>query len=243
MRQDLKKILKVMEIDIWETRSDNMKKNNNSRLKTEPSVTLSSNSSALPNQNKQWEKLRREVATCTRCPLHKTRTNTVFGTGNIHADLMFIGEAPGAQEDIQGEPFVGRAGQLLTSMLHAIGFSRDDIYIANILKSRPPNNRDPLPEEVAACTPFLTQQIALIQPKLLVTLGRIASHFLLNTNASLGSLRGKQFEYGSTKIPLLATYHPAFLLRSPLNKANAYEDLCLIKKTLKTLTREQRVSA
>jgi DNA polymerase len=220
MRPSSKKILQALEIDVWESRAAPQKQAESPRSKK--------------NDEAAWKKLREEVAHCTRCPLYKTRIQTVFGSGNTNADLMFIGEAPGAQEDKQGEPFVGRAGQLLTSMLHAIGFSREDIYIANILKSRPPNNRDPLPEEVAACTPFLTQQIELIQPKLLVALGRIASHFLLNTNSSLGSLRGKLFAYGSHKIPLLVTYHPAFLLRSPLNKANAYEDLCLIRNTLKT---------
>lgn len=211
-------LLTAMDIDIWTPRA-------------KPKAAKKSNSSL----EDVWEILKNEVATCTRCPLYKTRTQTVFGVGNIHADLMFIGEAPGAQEDKQGEPFVGRAGQLLDSMLHSIGFDRQQIYIANILKSRPPNNRDPLPEEVAACTPFLTRQIALIQPKLLVALGRIAAHFLLNTDTALGSLRGKTFEYGSSNIPLLVMYHPAYLLRSPQNKSKAYEDLCLIKATLEKL--------
>lgn len=183
----------------------------------------------------QWEQLKKEVAQCTRCALHKTRTQTVFGVGNIHADVLFIGEAPGAQEDKQGEPFVGRAGQLLDAMLQSIDLNRQKIYIANILKSRPPNNRDPLPEEVALCTPFLTRQIALIKPKLLVALGRIAAHFLLNTDTPLGSLRGKTFEYGASKIPLCVMYHPAYLLRSPGNKVKAYEDLCRIKTMLTQL--------
>lgn len=222
------KALHAMDIDIWVPR---LKPKVESPVREEdPKTTLA------------WEKLRDEVAQCTKCPLHKTRTKTVFGVGNIHADLMFIGEAPGAQEDKQGEPFVGRAGQLLDAMLHAAGFSREVIYISNILKSRPPNNRDPLPEEIAACTPFLTRQIALIQPKLLVSLGRIATHFLLNTTAALGSLRGKSFTYGSDNIPLLVTYHPAFLLRSPLNKAKAYEDICLIKQTLETLQKKAKSS-
>lgn len=215
MNDNFEQTLAAMDVDIWVLRSQG-KKNNSSK-------------------EREWEILRQEVASCKKCPLYKTRTQTVFGVGDTNADLMFIGEAPGAQEDKIGEPFVGRAGKLLDSMLHAIGFSRQQVYIANILKSRPPHNRDPLPEEVAACTPFLTRQIALVQPKLLVALGRIAAHFLLNTDLSLGNLRGKQFHYGPDNIPLLVTYHPAFLLRSPLNKAKAYEDLCLIKQTLESL--------
>lgn len=214
-------LLASMDIDVWTPRAQPTTKSN------APFDT--------------WEALKAEVATCTRCPLYKARTQTVFGVGNIHADLMFIGEAPGAQEDKQGEPFVGRAGQLLDSMLHSIGFDRQKIYIANILKSRPPNNRDPLPEEVAACTPFLTRQIALIQPKLLVALGRISAHFLLDTTTPIGSLRGKTFAYGSSKIPLLVMYHPAYLLRSPQNKSKAYEDLCLIKATLEDLLKSASV--
>lgn len=214
-------MLAAMDIDIWVPRSEDV-----STLDT----------AEFENEADAWEALKKEVATCTRCPLHKTRTQTVFGVGNIHADLMFIGEAPGAQEDKQGEPFVGRAGQLLDAMLHSIGFDREQIYIANILKSRPPNNRDPLPEEVAACTPFLTRQIALIKPKLLVALGRIAAHFLLNTTTPLGNLRGKTFDYGQSKIPLLVMYHPAYLLRSPQNKSKAYEDLCLVKTKLEVLS-------
>jgi uracil-DNA glycosylase len=215
---DSEQLLKMMDVDVWVPRAKNKKGQKNTST-----------------QHSEWEKLRKEVAECKRCPLFKTRTQTVFGVGNVNAELMFIGEAPGAQEDKQGEPFVGRAGQLLDSMLHAVGFSRQDIYIANILKSRPPNNRDPLPEEVATCTPFLIRQIALIQPKLLVTLGRIAAQFLLNTTVSIGNLRGKQFYYGVDNIPTLAMYHPAYLLRSPQNKSKAYEDLCLIKQTLEKL--------
>lgn len=214
--------LKAMEIDIWIPRSEKKQKTN---LKT----------TSTPSEEGAWKTLKKEVETCTRCPLYKTRTQAVFGIGNIHADLMFIGEAPGAQEDKQGEPFVGRAGQLLDAMLHSIGLDRQQIYIANILKSRPPNNRDPLPEEVGACTPYLTRQIALIQPKLLVALGRIAAHFLLDTNIALSNLRGKTLKYGTDNIPLLVMYHPAYLLRSPQNKSKAYEDLCLIKATLENL--------
>lgn len=170
------------------------------------------------------------VSNCQLCPLHQTRTQTVFGVGNEKAKLMIIGEAPGFHEDQQGEPFVGRAGQLLNAMLQSIGFERSDVYIANILKCRPPNNRDPLPEEVAQCTPYLKQQIALIQPKILCAVGRIAAQFLLDTTLSLSKLRGKTHTYGELKLPLLITYHPAYLLRNPSAKADAYQDLLLLKE-------------
>lgn len=170
------------------------------------------------------------VSACTQCALHQSRTNTVFGVGNENADLMIIGEAPGFHEDQQGEPFVGRAGQLLNAMLKAIDLSRENVYIANILKCRPPENRDPTPEEVATCTPFLKEQIALIKPKLLLAVGRIAAHYLLGTKDSLESLRLKQHQYGET--PLLVTYHPAYLLRSPGDKKKAYADLLFVKQQL-----------
>ncbi len=179
-----------------------------------------------------WTNLEKQVSKCTLCGLDKTRKNVVFGNGNKNADLLLIGEAPGATEDAKGLPFVGRAGLLLDAMLAAIGLQRDDIFIANILKCRPPNNRDPLPREVQLCTPYLQQQIALIKPKLIVALGRIAAHFLLNTSQSLGRLRGKIYSYGEQKISLLVTYHPAYLLRSPHEKAKAYEDLLKIQQML-----------
>lgn len=168
--------------------------------------------------------LQERVATCTACELSKTRTQTVFGVGNPNATLMIIGEAPGFYEDQQGEPFVGRAGMLLTNMLKAFGLTRDDVYIANILKCRPPNNRDPLKEEVASCTPFLNEQIDMIRPKMLLALGRIAAHYLLDTNISLEKLRNTQHQYAPTKTPLYVTYHPAYLLRSPSDKRKAYVD-------------------
>ena len=146
---------------------------------------------------------------------------------------MFIGEAPGANEDLQGEPFVGRAGMLLNAMLQAIGLNRSEIYIANILKCRPPENRDPTPEEVKLCTPYLQQQIAIIQPKILVAVGRIAAQFLLNTDEAMSKLRGKIFAYGEQKIPLLVTYHPAYLLRSPREKSKAYTDMLVLQNIIK----------
>lgn len=186
-----------------------------------------------PPANNEWETLRNAIADCTRCPLHATRTQTVFGVGNTNARLMLIGEAPGFYEDQKGEPFVGRAGQLLNAMLDAIGLSREQVFIANILKCRPPNNRDPAPLEVHECTPFLEKQIAFIQPKLLLALGRIAAHYLLNTKTSLSKLRGQAHTFGKT--PLLVTYHPAYLLRNPKDKGKAYADLQMIDRYLTNL--------
>lgn len=172
-----------------------------------------------------WRTLEAEVKHCTRCALHATRTQTVFGTGNRDAEWMIIGEAPGAEEDRRGEPFVGAAGQLLNAMLKAIGLERESVYIANILKSRPPGNRDPNPEEVAACLPFLMRQIGLIRPKLILAVGRIAAQNLLATTRPLGRLRGEVHTFGELRTPLIVTYHPAYLLRSPGEKRKAWEDL------------------
>jgi uracil-DNA glycosylase len=179
-----------------------------------------------------WESLASAVRGCTLCALHKTRTQTVFGVGKRDADLLVIGEAPGADEDRQGEPFVGRAGQLLNAMLRAIGFARSDVYIANILKCRPPNNRDPKPEEAATCTPYLEQQIGLIAPRAILAVGRIAAQWLLQSDAPIGRLRGQVFRYGKSRTPLVVTYHPAYLLRSPIAKATAWQDLCMVKDVL-----------
>ncbi|VAX13549.1 Uracil-DNA glycosylase, family 4 [hydrothermal vent metagenome] len=179
-----------------------------------------------------WEALQTRVAECRLCELHKTRTQTVFGVGKRNADWLIIGEAPGADEDRQGEPFVGRAGQLLNAMLQALDLQREDVYIANILKCRPPQNRDPKAEEVLHCSPWLERQIQLIQPKVILALGRIAAQKLLQTNTSLGRLRGRLHHIESTAAPVIVTYHPAYLLRSPLEKRKSWEDLLFAKKTL-----------
>lgn len=184
------------------------------------------------DKKSDWTSLEQKVAACTACSLCKTRKQTVFGVGSHQAKLLIIGEAPGAQEDLQGEPFVGRAGQLLDAMLRSIGLNRQHIYIANILKCRPPNNRDPEVSEVASCTPFLQQQIALLQPKLILAVGRIAAHYLLNTNTPLTRMRGQEYCYGENRTPLLVTFHPAYLLRSPREKAKAYEDLQTVMKKI-----------
>ncbi|MGD8875133.1 MAG: uracil-DNA glycosylase, partial [Gammaproteobacteria bacterium] len=178
-----------------------------------------------------WAALQQRVENCTRCPLHETRTRTVFGTGNRNADWLIIGEAPGRDEDREGEPFVGRAGKLLTEMLFAAGYQREDVYIANILKCRPPNNRDPSPEEVACCHAYLERQIDLIQPALILAVGRIAAHNLLHSDLQVGRLRGRVHRYGQRQIPLIVTYHPAYLLRSPLEKRKVWDDLQLAQET------------
>jgi DNA polymerase len=174
----------------------------------------------------QWEALRAEVRSCTRCPLHATRTQGVLGVGPQRADWLVIGEAPGAEEDRRGEPFVGAAGQLLDAMLRAIELDRrSNVYIANVLKSRPPNNRDPRPEEVEACLPYLVRQIELLRPRIMLAVGRIAAQNLLGTDAPLGRLRGRVHHFGARRTPLVVTYHPAYLLRTPSDKRKAWEDL------------------
>ena len=170
-----------------------------------------------------WEALQKKVAACTACPLHRSRTQTVFGTGNHSAEWMVIGEAPGAQEDRQGEPFVGPAGLLLNGMLRAVGLRREDVFIANILKCRPPQNRDPLPTEVEACSGFLQQQVALVKPKIILAVGRVAAQNLLKVDEPLGRLRGKVHHYAG--IPVVVMYHPAYLLRQLREKAKAWQDL------------------
>lgn len=172
-----------------------------------------------------WTSLRDEVASCRKCGLCETRTQTVFGVGDTAARWLVVGEAPGAEEDRQGEPFVGRAGQLLNSMLRAIGLAREAVYIANVLKCRPPGNRDPKPEEVAQCLPYLERQIELIQPHIMLAVGRIAAQNLLATDAPLARLRGKAHAFGARNTPLVVTYHPAYLLRTPVDKRKAWEDL------------------
>lgn len=223
MQAKHKKYLETMGIEIWQQRgcADGC-----------ANCTCDSDSSCQDNPN--LGELEQLVLKCSKCTLQKTRNNVVFGVGNPNADLMFVGEAPGANEDAQGEPFVGRAGKLLDSMCGAMRLKRADIYIANILKCRPPNNRDPLPEEIKVCTPYLQKQIDIIKPKLIIALGRIAAQHLLATNTPLGKLRGQIHSYGEQQTPLLVTYHPAYLLRAPGEKAKAYIDVQRIQKYLAT---------
>ena len=201
----------------------------------EPSPAARSAAEPLPavETPQAWERLATEVRSCTLCGLHKTRTQTVFGVGRRDAELLVIGEAPGADEDRQGEPFVGRAGQLLNAMLRAIGLPRSEVYIANILKCRPPGNRDPQPEEAGLCTPYLSRQIALVNPRAILAVGRISAQWLLQTDSPIGRLRGRVFRYGTSGTPLVVTYHPAYLLRSPLQKATAWTDLCMVRELLR----------
>ncbi|GIX21553.1 MAG: hypothetical protein KatS3mg121_0336 [Gammaproteobacteria bacterium] len=174
-----------------------------------------------------WAALARAVAACTRCALHQSRTQTVFGVGAVDAAWMLVGEAPGAEEDAQGEPFVGRAGQLLNAMLEAVGLSRERVYIANVLKCRPPGNRDPKPEEIAACLPYLQRQIDWVAPRLILALGRVAAQTLLETDRPTSALRGRVHTLPGRGIPVVVTYHPAYLLRRPGEKRKAWADLQL----------------
>ena len=183
-----------------------------------------------------WPALREAVAHCTACKLCNGRRNTVFGVGNERADWMIVGEAPGEQEDLKGEPFVGQAGKLLDNMLRAIRLTRSDappeqqVFIANVLKCRPPHNRNPEPEEVAQCEPFLKRQVELVQPRVILAMGRFAVQSLLQTNDAIGKLRGRLHQYHG--VPVVVTYHPAYLLRNLPDKAKGWEDLCLALQTL-----------
>ncbi len=207
--------LAAMEIPVWVLRDDDNSVSENLTLDV-----------------MDWSTLATQVRGCTKCELHCSRTQTVFGVGEENADLLIVGEAPGAEEDQRGEPFVGRAGQLLDAMLGAISLSRKEVYIANILKCRPPSNRDPKAAESAACSPYLVRQIALLQPKVILALGRIAAQWLLKSDLPIGRLRGKKLGFGNPETPLVASYHPAYLLRSPAAKARSWEDLRLVQQIL-----------
>jgi len=178
-----------------------------------------------------WKEFAADVDACNACGLCRTRNRSVPGVGDSEAEWMFVGEAPGAEEDARGEPFVGQAGRLLDNMLAALQMTRQrNVYIANVLKCRPPNNRTPEPAEAAACQPYLARQIALLRPRVIVALGKSAASLLLRTDATIGSLRGRVHDYGG--VPLIVTYHPAYLLRTPADKAKAWEDLLLARRTV-----------
>jgi uracil-DNA glycosylase family 4 len=204
--------LQAMGIDVWLPQDA-----------PEPEMPANDQAAAVDTENLSWEELRECVSECTRCELSASRTKTVFGVGNQSADWMIIGEAPGGEEDRRGEPFVGRAGQMLDEMLRAIGQRRDTVFIANILKCRPPNNRDPKPAEAAECRSYLERQIALLQPKIILAVGKIAAQNLLGTDDPVGRMRGRPHEHNG--IPLVVTYHPAYLLRSPSHKRDSWNDL------------------
>jgi len=190
-----------------------------------PAAAVPGSAGVMREAGFDWEQLRARVAACTRCALSATRTQTVFGVGNPRAQWLIVGEAPGAEEDRQGEPFVGRAGQLLNSMLRAIGLAREEVYIANVLKCRPPGNRDPGANESAECLPYLERQISLLNPRIMLAVGRIAAQNLLHTDAPLARLRRQVHAFGAARVPLVVTYHPAYLLRTPTDKRKAWEDL------------------
>lgn len=236
--------LNALEIDVWQRRGSDAPDSTRGADQVEPEPEaaliargpspeheLASTPALVPDVSAlSWDELAARVRACTLCPLHVSRTQSVFGVGNRSADWMVIGEAPGADEDRQGEPFVGRAGQLLNSMLKAIGLKREQVFIANILKSRPPNNRDPRPQEVRACIPYLFRQIELVNPKLILCVGRIAAQTLLETDTPIGKLRGRLHRIAGGR-PMVVTYHPAYLLRSPGEKGKAWSDLMLAVKT------------
>lgn len=206
------------------------------QLKKEPAAIVAAPPTA-PSEGisaMDWVQLKAAVAACTLCPLHKGRTRDVFGVGDVNADWLFIGEGPGAEEDKKGEPFVGQAGKLLDNMLASIGLARDKkVYIANIVKCRPPQNRNPEPSEAATCLHYLQRQINLIKPKLIVALGRVAAQNLLQTDATIGSLRKRTHQLNG--IPVLVTYHPAYLLRNLTDKAKAWEDMCAARAIMDQL--------
>ena len=220
--------LKALGVEVWKLR------NSGSTIQTEfPDVAVeqtsvdvsTKNNSTSDIDNMNLSALRSVVAECLNCQLSESRTNTVFGSGSESADLMFIGEAPGADEDQQGLPFVGRAGNLLTSMITALGYDRNDVYISNVVKCRPPRNRDPHPQEAKECSQYLRRQIQIISPKVIVALGRVSAQLLIDTELPLARLRGNSFKYLDTEVDLVVTYHPAYLLRKPSEKSKSWEDL------------------
>lgn len=232
--QQRRQYLQAMGIEIWQKRA-----NKKSEL-ANPASTLPLNIDEEPPhpEENRWRILEQQVSHCQACVLGEQRTKSVLGIGNHQADWMIIGEAPGADEDRQGEPFVGRAGKLLNAMLFAAGFARSDVYICNIVKCRPPQNRDPRPEEVAHCATYLQQQIEWVQPKLILAVGRIAAQQLLQSTEPVGRLRGKVHQWGIAKIPLVVTYHPAYLLRSPREKSKVWGDLKLALTVCSTTVKE-----
>ncbi|MDP9082422.1 MAG: uracil-DNA glycosylase [Pseudomonadota bacterium] len=213
--------LAALGLETWRVREAPMRQ----EIAVAPDLGATRDLGAGREAGADWRELRARVAACTRCSLSTTRTQTVFGVGNLQAQWLIVGEAPGAEEDRQGEPFVGRAGLLLNSMLRAIGLAREQVFIANVLKCRPPGNRDPAAQEAAECLPYLEQQIALLKPKIMLAVGRISAQNLLRTGVTLGRLRQQVHRFGSAQVPLVVTYHPAYLLRTPTDKRKAWEDL------------------
>ena len=236
-------LLKRMGIDVWTLRDVEQEKRQSIQEPVEADNHASAYHHHLENDKdtsasgqlaEDIASLATQVAQCQKCQLCQSRNNTVFGVGQSPSKWMFVGEAPGQNEDQQGLPFVGRAGKLLDLMIRALGMERHDVYIANILKCRPPGNRDPLPEEIAQCEPYLLRQLDFIKPDVIVALGRISAQALLRTNQSLGKIRGQVYHYGDRKTPLIATYHPAYLLRNPEQKSRSWEDLWMAKTVVES---------
>ncbi|MDH5301058.1 MAG: uracil-DNA glycosylase [Gammaproteobacteria bacterium] len=224
-----KAYLQAMGISLWQAREGMLPEPPAAPLASAKTAIATADSLPVSSPLVSWSSLREQVLGCTACALSQSRTQAVFGVGDTQAQWMIIGEAPGRDEDLQGEPFVGAAGQLLNEMLFALGLQREQVYIANILKCRPPNNRDPQPDEVLRCQGYLQQQIQLLKPRVILSVGRISAQHLLQTDTPVGKLRGRVHRVGEQSIPLIVTYHPAYLLRSPLEKRRAWEDLCLAK--------------
>ena len=226
MSQRREEILRELGLVVWRTRIDPQE--------SQAYTDVDNDEQTTDIAQMGWSQLKACVANCVACKLHNTRTQTVFGVGDEVADWLFVGEGPGAEEDAKGEPFVGQAGKLLDNMLAAIGLKRaNKVYIANIVKCRPPGNRNPEPEEAQACESYLKRQIALIQPKLIVALGKVAAQNMLGTDATIASLRGQLHHY--QEIPLIVTYHPAYLLRNLPDKSKAWADLCFARDTIQNL--------
>jgi uracil-DNA glycosylase family 4 len=228
---------------VWQLRSETAAGVGTVETAHDTDVAVASEAGSHESEALDWTALRERVAGCTDCGLCRTRTQTVFGVGHTEAHWMIVGEAPGAEEDARGEPFVGQAGKLLDNMLASVGMSRraeapeQAVFIANVLKCRPPNNRNPEPHEVAACEGFLQRQLELVNPRLVVVMGRFAAQSLLSTEASIASLRGKVhgIDIGGRRVPVVVTYHPAYLLRNLADKSKSWADLCLARSTYRKL--------
>ncbi len=226
--------LRAMQVDVW------LRRDHAPESAERPAALSVNGDATIPAEvaTMALAELEATVAGCRACDLHDGRTQTVFGTGDPQARCMIIGEAPGAEEDARGEPFVGRAGQLLNAMLRAIGLSRESVYIANIIKCRPPKNRDPMPQETVACSRYLRRQITLVNPRVILAVGRVAAQHLVGSTLAIGKMRGQSYFYESSdddaRIPIVVTYHPAYLLRSPLEKRKSWQDLKRVRQLLES---------
>jgi uracil-DNA glycosylase len=228
-----KKEKKPENIIIEKNKQNNTKESISYNINNKESKPFNDIDYQIENRNTQLEKIKRKALTCTACDLCQSRKNVVFGEGNHKSNLMFIGEAPGEEEDIQGRPFVGKAGKLLTLMIKSIGLDRKDVYIANILKCRPPGNRNPHEDEIKTCTPYLLKQIELINPKVIVTLGNFSSKYILKSKKGITTIRGKLFK--SNKLNVIPTFHPSYLLRNPVERIKVWKDMQLIRRTIDSL--------